>query len=521
MIRTKACVSLNGGPIEFAALQQIGRGDVLVALDDDAMERVRASRLVFETSIGAGMAIYGANTGVGAMKDLVLGVDDHGAFNDGLVRAHHFGIGKAYPAEVIRTAMAIRVNTALTGQVGCSEKFVAALVALLNADIVPYVRRTGSIGCADIGLMGQIGAVLTGTGEVYFGGVRVPTETAFSKSGLTAIRLAPKDGLSTISSNAISYSAAAYAMREAASALRVLLAVGMTSASAMGASIGPAYSAATIGTPTEAIVGTWLAEGARASGIISITPLHDPLSVRMMSQIFGAVIDIFTDAGNKIVCSTSRSDDNPIIIDGLVLTSGGSLPLAVSLALQSASVAIAHMARNSMNRCVLMSNGKSRGLPVNLRSNDVIVTGLGPLVKLVADIYSRILSLTAPVSAQPIVVADGMEDEAAFLPLIIERLESIIASIWQMAGLEAFFAAQAMDLKGDMPGGIAGMVHAEVRKSSAFYGDDRPLSAEIEAIIASISTPRFLEQLVEQAPLAGFDSLFALAPQTFALAPQT
>ena len=43
--------------------------------------------------------------------------EDLDAFNMGLVRAHHFGTGAPFPISVVRNAMAIRVNTALTGRV--------------------------------------------------------------------------------------------------------------------------------------------------------------------------------------------------------------------------------------------------------------------------------------------------------------------------------------------------------------------------------------------------------------------
>ena len=493
MIRTKACLSLTAEPLSFAALKLIGSGEVLVAPDEDCMKLVRASRSDFERVISTGVFIYGANTGVGAMKEMILGAEDLAAFNDGLVKAHHFGIGEPFSSEVIRSAIAIRVNTALTGQTGCTAELVTALIALLNADIVPYVRRTGSIGCADIGLMGQIGTVLTGMGEVFYQGKRVPTETAFRLAGLATLRLAPKDSLSSISSNAIAYSGAAHALINAARTLRVLLAVGLASACAMGASRDPLEVAARIGTPSEAAVGSWLFEQAQISNIQPVTRLHDPLSLRMMPQIFGAVIDVFSNAGRAVKLATGSSDDNPVVLDGRVLSSGGSLPLSVSLGMQSASQGIAHAARNCLNRCVLMANGRIRGLPVNLRPNNNVTTGYGPIVKLAADLFSRIVSKVQPVSAQLLVMADGMEDEAAFLPLIIERFDSAVETLLQLAALEALFAAQAMDLMEDKPEGVAGFIHDAVRTHSDFYGEDRPLSGDMDGIFNDFRSERFSE----------------------------
>lgn len=148
-------ITLNGKPLSFADIARIGAHSARLRADPGALQRVAEARMVIEDAIAAGQPVYGATTGVGAMKDVAWSADELDAFNLGLVRAHHFGTGEAFPDDVIRTAMAIRVNMALSGRVGCTVDLVEAYLSLLSADVVPVVRRTGSIGCADIGLMGQ------------------------------------------------------------------------------------------------------------------------------------------------------------------------------------------------------------------------------------------------------------------------------------------------------------------------------------------------------------------------------
>ena len=161
-------ITLSGKPLSFAALARIGAHLVTLLPDPAAMRRVERARDVVEARIAAGFPVYGSTTGVGAMKDVEWSDDELETFNLGLVRAHHFGTGAPFPSSVVRNAMAIRVNTALTGRVGCTPDLVNAYLALLAADVVPVVRRTGSIGCADIGLMGQIGAVPVGSDPERF-----------------------------------------------------------------------------------------------------------------------------------------------------------------------------------------------------------------------------------------------------------------------------------------------------------------------------------------------------------------
>ena len=503
-------IRLNGKPLSFADIARIGARRAWLVADDEAMARVASAREVVEETIATGQPVYGSTTGVGAMKDVEWSPDALDAFNTGLVRAHHFGTGKPFPDDVIRIAMAIRVNMALTGRVGCTTDLVEAYLSLLSADVVPVVRRTGSIGCADIGLMGQIGAVLTGAGEVNFEGRRVPAETALRSAGLKPFRLAPRDSLASISTNAVGYAAAARALRDAASAMRVLLATALTTAGALGASRDPWKAVAHVGTDREAGIGAWLYFNAKGWDWPDGTHIQDPLSLRMISQVFATGFETLVSSGKILLAATGRTDDNPVVAGGQVLTSGGSLPLDVTVFLQTAQLGLAHVARNSFNRCVLLGNGGRRDLPVNLVAPGAIATGFGPIIKLAGELFARVLTLTNPISANSLVVAGGIEDEAAFLPLVVERFERQMLALRRLAALEGILAAQAMDISQDRPGNVPGLVYGLVRSHSAFYSADRPLSAEVEAVEQALASDAFMDELIAHSTIMELDEFFAL-----------
>ncbi|WP_011581946.1 MULTISPECIES: aromatic amino acid ammonia-lyase [Chelativorans] len=512
MLASRTVLELKGKPFSFAQLASIAAGKVELTADDEAMRRVRAARRVLEDHIAAGHPVYGATTGVGAMKDVSWTAADQDLFNFSLVHAHSFGTGETFSPAVIRSAMAIRINMALNGHVGVSGELVDIYLAMMRADLVPVVRRTGSIGCADIGLMGQIGAVLTGAGEVYARGHRMPAELALSQAGIVPMIFAPRDSLASISTNAIAYAAAAHAIREAAGVFRMALAVGLTSAGALGASRDPWLAASQLDGACKAIVGAWLYDNAEVWGWSEATHVQDPLSLRMMAQVFGAAFDGLVAAGRTILAATGRTDDNPVVVNGRVLTSGGSLPLDVTLFLQTAQLAIAHVARNGFNRCVLLGNGGRRGLPVNLVPHGEIATGMGPVIKLAGALFARVLSLASPVSAQIMVLADGQEDEATFLPLVVERLEQQVSALRQLAALEGVLTAQAIDITGDAPKGVAKLIYDLVRTRAGFQRADRPLSQEIEAIESGLAAEASMAGLLSLASLPEIDGFFALDP---------
>jgi len=505
-------LTLDGKPMSFASLTRVGARAVSLEADAAAMARVDIARKVVEDKIARGEAVYGANTGVGAMKDVAWSPEELEIFNLGLVRAHHFGTGAPFPSSVVRSAMAIRVNTALTGRVGCSRGLVDAYLALLDKDVVPVVRRTGSIGTADIGLMGQIGAVLTGVGEAVYQNRRMSAEAALAEAGLKPCRMAPRDSLASISVNAVGFAAAAEAVRSAASAMRMLLATGLTTAGALGASRDPWKAVAHVGTEREAEIGAWLYHNAMGWDWPDATHVQDPLSLRMMAQVFGSGFDTLLVAGRTVLAATGRTDDNPVVVDGQVLTSGGSLPLDVTIYLQTAQLALAHAARNSFNRCVLLSNGARRDLPINLVPRGAIATGFGPIIKLAGELFARVLSMSVPVSAQSLVVAAGLEDEVSFLPLVVERLERQVRALRRLAALEGLLSAQAMDIHGDRPSGVPGMIYDKVRTHAAFYQIDRPLSAEVEIIESDLGSDQSMAELISHAPIPALDEFFALGP---------
>ncbi len=96
--------------------------------------------------------------------------------------------------------------------------------------------------------------------------------------------------------------------------------------------------------------------------------------------------------------------------------------------------------------------------------------------------------MSSPVSATSLVVAAGLEDEAAFLPLVVERFERQVRALWRLAALEGLLSAQAMDILGDQPTGVPKMIHDLVRRHAAFYRIDRPLSSEVEAIESDLGS---------------------------------
>jgi histidine ammonia-lyase len=490
---------LDGTEIGFDKLVAIG-GGLGIELDQDALRRCEAGRAVFEAAIAAGQPVYGATTGVGAMKDRLPPAGEGLRFNIDLAKAHHVGIGDPLPASTVRIAMAIRINAALTGRVGCSTRFVCALADLLNAGVAPVVRRVGSLGCADIGLMAQVGCALMGLGEVDHQGRRIPTSDALAAEGLAPFELGPKDSMASVSTNAIAVAMAVEAASRVRRLIQILLATSVTVAASLGASPGP-WEAASLNGPTGSErAGGWLHSIFRGWTWPTTRDVHDPLSIRMLAQIYGAAIERLWSLLTKLEFASAYADDNPIAIEGRMITSGASLPLDLVLEIEVLGIALAHVARNAFNLAVHLGNGRRHGLPVNLVPHAAVATGFGPLLKLAGDLCIRVLHEAGPVSTTPLVVADGIEDELTALPFAVERIERQLKALESQAAILAMMAAQAFDLRRTTPQGLPGALYGYTRQSVDFYARDRVLSFDLEDLTRRLTSNEGLLLLTEADP---------------------
>jgi histidine ammonia-lyase len=513
---TSPVVTLRGEPLDAAALFLVAEGRARLAVAPEALVRVGRARLALEAAIASGVPVYGANTGVGGMKNRMFGDSELADFNDGLIRAHSFGVGEPLPESVVRMAIVIRANTALVGATGCTPDLIMALLSLLERDCVPLVRHQGSVGCADIGLMGQIGAVLTGEGEVMAAGQAVPALEGLARAGLTPMRMRPRDSLALLSSNAVGVAMSFAALRRSAAALRLMLWTALATSTALAGSPKPWRAAASLACPTSKRVVAWLREALGwpspdMNGWPTSQSVHDPLSQRMMAEIFAAAFDAIAEAAEEARIRTALVDDNPVVIDDEVLTSGGSLPLRLAVKMQSAMLALAHVARNAQNRCILLVNGDMAGLPVNLTPPGVVATGFGPLAKLAVEAAARAAMLAHPVSAYGVTMARGMEDEATFLPLAAERLSIQARKLARLTAVEAILSAQAVEISGAPRSGAVVDLFELVRARCAFLTKDRALSRDVMAVEEALLAPETLDELVLRHPFPEFDRACGLA----------
>ena len=191
---------LDGRSLTVAEVVRVARdAKVRVTVAPAAREALRGSRRLVEAAIASGRTIYGINTGFGKLANVRVAPDKLDQLQANLIRSHAAGVGTPLSATVVRGLMLLRANVLLRPTSGVRPELVDALVALLNAGVVPRVPEQGSVGASgDLAPLSHVALVLMGEGEVLDASGAAPAEPALGRAGLAPFRFAPKEGLAFI-----------------------------------------------------------------------------------------------------------------------------------------------------------------------------------------------------------------------------------------------------------------------------------------------------------------------------------
>jgi len=130
-------ILLDGTSLTLDSLAAIALGGTPVGLSASAITRVQASRAVVDRHADLPTAVYGINTGFGALAEVRIPHDQLAALQLNLLRSHAAGVGDPLSVGEARAVMALRANVLAKGCSGIRLATLEALLALLNAASPP------------------------------------------------------------------------------------------------------------------------------------------------------------------------------------------------------------------------------------------------------------------------------------------------------------------------------------------------------------------------------------------------
>ncbi|MBN2491557.1 MAG: aromatic amino acid lyase [Planctomycetes bacterium] len=494
-------IVITGHDLTIEHVVAVARDGAPVALDSAAVARIERCREMLERKIRAREIMYGVNTGIGELSEIVLTPQEVEQFQRYLIYNHAAGYGEPFPGEVVRAAMVSRINVHAHGHSGCRAVIPATLVEMLNRGVTPVVCQHGSVGaCGDLAPMSQMALVAMGEGEAYFQGARYPGRVAMDKAGIPTVTLQARDGLSMINGSNFVAGMGALLVHDVERWLKQADIAAAMTLEALIANMKPydprlhelrgfrgaVASAANI---RRCIEGSDLLGGKKK------VKVQDAYSMRSTPQVIGAARDHLRWTRSQIEIELSGVGDNPIFLpdDDTVLTGANfqGTPISLPLDLLGAAVCmISVLSERRLNR--LLHPALSVGLPAFLTRGAGMFSGL-MLSQYTADMLivdQRIQSM--PASIQSIPAAADQEDFVSMGMNTAHKTRRILEHAHAVLGIELLAGAQALDLRDFEPGRGTRAAHAEVRRHVAHLDEDRPLFPDHNAIARAVKECRIL-----------------------------
>jgi len=473
-------IARKGEPVERdpGTDARVARSEALIAQAVDNYRRAYAEKRTPPTE-------YGVTTGFGEFKDKPIAPDDLEQLQRNLLLSHSVGVGENsdrddlsnyYPPEVVRGALATRLNAFLKGHSGVRTRLVEIVQAMLNRGVIPLVPLRGSVGASgDLCPLSHLFVTLLGEGRFYTitdKTLRPATELP-SLLGFSAEEMKPtfKEGLGLV--NGANFSAAMLALAvhdaetlvdaaDSAAALSLEAMSGCTRAldekvHQQRGHAGQIESARRI---REQVLGSRLVERAGA--------VQDPYSLRCAPQVHGATRDTIRFVRTVAEKELNAATDNPLFFPGesepfdlqfranwpewyhgetrLAYSAGNFHGQPLALGADFLTIAVAELGSISERRTQLLLDGHhNRGLPQNLTTRPGVNSGLMILQYTAASIVSENKVLAHPASVDSIPTGANTEDHVSMSTHAARKLRTVLQNVRSVLAIELLTGAQAVE----------------------------------------------------------------------------
>jgi len=500
---SKSAVAV-GRPLTLEQLEAVAVHGERVVLDEEARARMAHSRSAVDAIANAGdsaPAVYGVNTGFGALAETRISAADIRDLQRNLIRSHSTGIGRELTVPAVRGMMLLRAQVLALGHSGVRPIVAGVLIEMLNKGVHPRIPSQGSVGASgDLAPLAHLALVMIGEGEAQLHeDAFAPAGPILEAQGITPIVLEAKEGLALINGTQYMASLGALSLLEAERLATAADIAGSMSLEALKGTTAPFDERLQRARPHpgQAAVAknlrALLAESQIAESHIDCGKVQDPYSLRCMPQVHGASRDALAWVRSVLEREINSVTDNPSVFTDLGKTeiiSGGNFhgqPLA--LALDLAAMATAELANISERRVEQLVNpALSSGLTPFLAAGSGLHSGFMIAQVAAASLVSENKVLCHPASVDSIPSSAGREDHVSMGSVSAKKFSSVVNNVRNAIAIEMMTAAAGVDQRAPLTPsrGVAAAL-ACVRKKVAPMTEDRPLYQDIEAICRIIS----------------------------------
>lgn len=498
-------VTLTGGPISVNEVEAVARRGARVELAPEARKRLEASRAALEAQIARGRAIYGVNTGFGTLSKTRIEGDKLAEMQRNLIRSHASGVGDPLPDDAVRAMMLLLAGSLCRGRSGVHATTAMRIVDALNARLIPIVPEVGSVGASgDLSPLSHVVLALIGEGRARVGGRELDGADALRLAGVERLELDAKEGLALINGTHLMAGRAALALADIDRLLGAAItanAMSMEGNKATDSFLDPrVYEARNQPGPT--LIATRLRKLLAGSEIVQShkgdddTRVQDPYSFRCAPMVLGAAVDSIGAAREAIERELNAVTDNPLVLDGDVVSAGCFHGMPIAIPLDNLAIAISHIAGIAERRVhfTLGAVDEQNPLPAQLSPQPGLHSGMMIAQYAAAACVNELVHLASPSSVINLPTCAWMEDYNSYGPRSASKLAHAINRARSVIAIELLIAAEAMERQRPLKSGTdVERAHKRVRSIVPPLTADRPLSDDI----------RGLEELIRRGEFGG------------------
>jgi histidine ammonia-lyase len=506
-------IKLNGANLDLDDFISVTRGETSVALDEEARERVVASRRVVDSLLDERRPMYGINTGFGRFADVAIPEDELNLLQVNLILSDVCGVGDPLSRSVVRGMLLLRANSLANGYSGVRPLIIETLIAMLNAGVHPVVPEKGSVGSSgDLCPLSHMVLPMMGLGEAEYKGKVMDGGGAMSAAGIPVIRLRAKEGLALINGTQCMTSVAAHALYDSivlAKSADVVSALSIESLRGVIDAFDPRIHAARkhrkqIGSAANI---RKLLEGSAYVTRQGELRVQDAYSVRCTPQVHGAARMAIDYVDGAVVTEMNAVTDNPLVFtdSGDVFSGGNFHGEPIAIAADTLGVAMSEIANISERRIAkLVDPATNHGLPAFLVKNGGVNCGFMIPQYVAAALVSENKTLAHPASVDSIPTSAGQEDHVSMGTIAARKAAQITSHAAAVLGIELMCAAQAIDLQEKRKQGRGTSVaYRELRGRVEMMENDRIFCGDQKAAAELIESGELLGAVEkETGPLA-------------------
>jgi histidine ammonia-lyase len=479
-------VTVDGRSLTIESAIEVAEKGAAVRVTPQSLRQMEKFRSLLEQKLERGEVVYGVNTGFGSLSDQVVRPEHLGELQLNLIRSHAAGVGSPMPAEVVRAAILIRLNSLLNGNSAVRKEVAELLVGMLNRGVTPLVPEFGSLGASgDLVPSAHMALTMVGEGKAYRRGRLMDSSRALSASKLKPIVLHAKSGLSLINGTAFTTALGCISVRRGGVLLDAANSTLAVTAEVLGA-CGQSFDERLVGVKLDSgqeLVARQVRGLLKGSRRIRSEPVpQDPYSIRCAPQVHGSVMDALAFAEKITVNEMNSVSDNPVLLeDGALLHGGNFHAQPVAMALDLLSICLSYLGVISLARIHFLLK-RTPPETKYMAGKPGLESGLMILEYTATSLTADNARHVYPQSAYPASVSGGIEDHASHGVNAGMKALSVATNTSRILAIELICASNILGSNESRISEHAKKASDFVRERSPLLRGDRSQGAEIDLL---------------------------------------